>query len=241
MEWSVPRPSPTPRHWYPYYEAEEEEGQEQPPYATVLQTDRFADVNEMMTQGTDSSLKPDAASAFGSDGDGGVLLRPRSSSGMPQLEESTEFQPFTSGKKAAYADSSTLPPTLPMLSSPPQQLLEQQVPTQFSAQFSEFPPGIPSLYRPSMPSPSASIMPQVAARSADYFSEGKSCIAVKLEGGLGDLVLTRSGCLDSRHTHLLQRAQLGADVAVEFRGGTTTASAARTRRRSGGFGRRHAP
>ncbi|KAL3674825.1 hypothetical protein V7S43_000752 [Phytophthora oleae] len=136
MEWTGPLPQhqfsfpPQSQAWQ-HYDDEDEDKQEAFPSHSMLQPERYAHAN--------ISPLPRPISSLRMFGNAGVTLQPLGPLGMPQLEETTEFQPFCLPQNPPFSDPSTLPPCI----QPPQPSsveMQPQLYRQLDAQFlSEFP------------------------------------------------------------------------------------------------------
>ncbi|KAH7488680.1 uncharacterized protein KRP23_2624 [Phytophthora ramorum] len=149
-----------------YYDEEEDEGvPEFRRSSTTLQADRYAGRSGLAPPPVIPSLKVESASSGG----GSAALQSLSSLSMPQLEESTEFQSFFSPPGGRFADSTYLsenqPPQLQQ-----QEQQGEQLPSQFSGQFTPFPSAMATYYPPLTPAPTP--MLSAARPSMDYYSEG---------------------------------------------------------------------
>ncbi|KAL4099401.1 hypothetical protein PRIC1_007207 [Phytophthora ramorum] len=149
-----------------YYDEEEDQGvPEFRRSSTTLQADRYAGRSGLAPPPVIPSLKVESASSGG----GSAALQSLSSLSMPQLEESTEFQSFFSPPGGRFADSTYLsenqPPQLQQ-----QEQQGEQLPSQFSGQFTPFPSAMATYYPPLTPAPTP--MLSAARPSMDYYSEG---------------------------------------------------------------------
>ncbi|GMF17414.1 unnamed protein product [Phytophthora lilii] len=156
-----------PRYWYG--NGDEDDAQETQHPDTMLQPSRYADDSALATPPSLPSLKTEISN----NENGGTLLQSFSSLGMPQLEEATEFQPFFSAQNNGLSDNAFLQPTQqhPPALVPEQPQQTDQLQSQFSPQFGQFPSGMASYYAPTVPP--APSPPLAATRSSvDYFHEG---------------------------------------------------------------------
>ncbi|KAG6617139.1 WRKY transcription factor 19 [Phytophthora cinnamomi] len=166
-----------PRYWYYNNndDDEDEETREIPQHDVIFRPSRFGSDGVLLPPPPSiPSLKLESSSAHNGSNNcdnGSMLLQSFSSLGMPQLEESTEFQPFFPSQSSGFSGSAFLqpsqqqPPTLPEL--------QQQPSEQFSTpQFGQYPSVMTSYYAPAMPlTPPPPVLQSTIRPSADYFPE----------------------------------------------------------------------
>ncbi|KAG6606449.1 WRKY transcription factor 19 [Phytophthora cinnamomi] len=164
-----------PRYWYYNNndDDEDEETREIPQHDVIFRPSRFGSDGVLLPPPPSiPSLKLESSSAHNGSNNcdnGSMLLQSFSSLGMPQLEESTEFQPFFPSQSSGFSGSAFLqpsqqqPPTLPEL--------QQQPSEQFSTpQFGQYPSVMTSYYAPAMPlTPPPPVLQSTIRPSADYF------------------------------------------------------------------------
>ncbi|KAG1711409.1 hypothetical protein DVH05_008661 [Phytophthora capsici] len=176
MEWTGPRPQyqfsfpPQSQAWQ-RYDDEEEEQEEEVPGHSMLQPQRYATNNISPPPRPISAIKTELPSMFGSDGNTGVTLQPLGSLSMPQLEESTEFQPFCLPQNPAFSDLATLPPCIQPNSVDLQRQLYAQLDTQFNSQFPEYVAESATRYQ--VPT----LFP-LKKTGMDNFSDGRETVAI---------------------------------------------------------------